>query len=232
MWNFFKKEPKKPVRKKIVKKTKPASKTSKSSNPLDILDRTLDKKLKEIQGDKTSLQKIKKEASTKQVKKSLSDKKAHIDKPADINFTQKIPKKSSHNKNITSTSGKKETVQRNDSHFVQVLNDSIQDVVNGVLFSGVIDLKIKRILYQTSGNIYNISDFEDFINRFLDLTESKRANAPYLLIDLEKDVFLYLQIFKQHYYIMLIDKNEMSIGHILNILKPQLIQNYHQAINN
>ena len=227
MWNFFKKEPKKPVKKKPIKKgkQKTISKKNKTSNPLDVLDRTLDKKLKEIQEHKIILEK---ENDNVEIK-SVSDKKAHIDKPAKINFTQKN-QKTSEDINITVTSTQKKIVHKDHSHFIQVLNDTIQDIDSGILFAGLTELKTKQILKQTSNEVYDISQFDDFINQFLDLTENKHLKTPFLLIDLDKNVFLYLQIFEQHYCIILLDKNELSLGHILNILKPELIKNYRIAL--
>lgn len=227
MWNFFKKEQKKTTKKKPIKKRtkKPVSKKNKASDPLDILDRTLDKKLKEMQEHKKILEK----ENDKVEIKSVSDKKAHINKPADINFTQKKPK-TYEDTNTTVTSTQKKIVHEDHSHFIQVLNDTIQDIDSGVLFAGLTELKTKQILKQTLNDIYDISQFNDFINQFLDLTENKHAKTPFLLIDLDKNVFLYLQIFEQHYYVILLDKNELSLGHVLNILKPELIKNYRIAL--
>lgn len=228
MWNFFKKEQKKIAKKKPIKKRtkKTVSQKNKVSDPLDILDRTLDKKLKEMQEHKIILEK----ENDKVEVKSVSEKKAHIDKPADINFTQKKPK-TSEDINITVTSTQKKIVHKDHSHFIQVLNDIIQDIDSGVLFAGLTELKTKQILKQTSNEVYDISQFNGFINQFLDLTENKHAKTPFLLIDLEKNVFLYLQIFEQYYYTMLLDKAELSLGHVLNILKPKLIKNYYKVLN-
>ena len=226
MWNFFKKESKKTVKKKTIKKRtkKPVSQENKASGPLDILDRTLDKKLKEMQEHKIILEKENNNIELK----SVSNKKAHIDKPADINFTQKY-KKGSEDINIIVTSTQKNPEQKGYSHFAKVINDTIQDIDSGVLFAWLTDLKTKQILEQTSNEV-DTSQFDDFINQFLNLTKNKRTPNPFLLVDLEKNEFLYLQIFELHYYTMLLDKNELSLGHVLNILKPELIKNYRIAL--
>ena len=178
MWNFFKKEPKKTVKKKPFKKgrKKPISKINKTSDSLDILDKTLDKKLKEIQEHKSLLAKKKKEKLPNGKGESVSDKKAHIEKPADINFTQKA----SDSTIVSATSNKKETFQRNYSHFVQVLDNSIQDIEDGILYAGLSDMKSKQVLKQTSVNTYNISHFDDFINQFLDLIDNKHTKSSFL----------------------------------------------------
>ena len=233
MWNFFKKEPKKPIKKKPVKKgqKKPATKKKPASDPLNILDRTLDKKLNEIQEHKIQFDN-KKQIVQKNDKEQLnSEKKTHINKPADINFIQKT-QKISEDIHISVTSKPNKTLQDNYTHFVQVLSNTIKDIEKGILFAGVTDIRNHQVLFQTYTHRYDLSIIGNFINQYLDLTEKQGVKETFLLINLTENAFLYLQIFEQHYYTLLLDKNELSLGHVLNILKPELIKNYHKTLNN
>ena len=186
-----------------------------------MLDRTLDKKLKEIHEQKIILDK------QKDIKKSATSIKTHIDKPATINFKQKPPK-TSNEKSIIVTSDKKETVQTYHSPFIKVLSNSIQDIEDGILLAGITEIQTNKVIFQkTSTQAYTLSVLGNFINQYLNLIDDHSSKEKFLLIHLEKDMFLYIQIFKRYYYTILIDQNNLSIGHVLNILKPELIKNYN-----
>ncbi len=239
MWNLFNRKTKttaknkKNVKKKIVKK-KP------KADPLDVLNKTLDKKLMELAEKK-------KDSNQDNISKERSVEKKHhktlIEKPGKVSFMKKntivgeSKTEIGTNLELQTKSDKKNQININDveksiddSKLTEGFKNTLRDIEYGLLYGAVINLKTKKLLHEISHNFYNLSGINIFIDQLLDMFKENRSLEPYLLVDMDKQSFLYLQIFEKHYFVLWLDKNEISLGHVLNILKPELIKNYYEVI--
>ena len=247
MWNFFKKEQKKSNKKKTGYKKKSPKKTAESkknkletlTDPLDILDKSLGQKLKELEHNKKLKVKAK-ESETIQKQKPVIVK-AHIDKPAPINFTQK-KEHTSKSKTIkqiqpdlkvdNEVENGRVKGQNINLSVIKTLFDQISnDFDSGFIYGSLIDLNRDAVIYTFLDDSYAISELNDFIKQTLSLAKVDLEKERYFLVDLEQDKILFLMVFKHHYFVLLFSAKDLVLGQVLNILKPELIKKYHLSLN-
>jgi len=247
MWNFFKKEKKKSNKKKTGYKKKSTQKTTISKNnkpetltdPLDILDKSLGQKLKELEHNK-KLQ-IKAKASGTAQKEKPMIVKAHIDKPTPISFTQKKEQTSKSNtpeqiqpdlKVIKDVENEQVNVHNVNQSVIKTLFEQIStDFDSNFIYGSLIDLNQDTVIDTYSVDSYIVSKLNDFIKETLNLVKIDLDNERYFLVDLEQDKILFLMIFKYHYFVLLFSAKDLVLGQVLNILKPELIKQYHLSLN-
>jgi len=260
MWKFFLKDikkndkKKKTVNKVTVKKTRPRTKVVKrkplkkdeTDNPLKILEKTLDNKLKEIgtkKNKKTSEEHT--EPAYKEGKEAVKLVAGHT---GTDNLQEEHKIEAANNEPATDTIKElyniKEPVtikekptnipyklSASEEALIQFIKDTGDEKTNGLLYGVLVDNLSNKMIFELNGGNYNISFINEFIEQYFQVSGQPKNSEQLIFAQLENNSFLCIQYFPKYYFGLLFNGNEVSFGQILNVIRPELIKKYYQIIN-
>ena len=112
---------------------------------------------------------------------------------------------------------------------IQIVKNIEDENNNGLLYGVIVDNRFNNIVYEQPNSSYNFTYITDFVEYYRQITgEPTKNNEQYMLFELEKNIFFYIQFFSEYYFGFLFSRDEVSFGQLLNIVKPNLINDYRQ----
>ncbi len=267
MWKIFlkevknpenKKKPikKRPVKKGSAKKARSRSKTLKKKTnkedenikSLKILEKTLDKKLEELDTQKNNIQELVIPEEVLETNDQILDETTQTDLSVSAEKTNYDVDNQHENKleenpeNIRETD--KEPVDNvveepvnisyeltdQEEALVQIIKKYEAEKTYGLLYGVIVDNQSGNLIYQKENRTYNISFITGFIDHYFDITGIDKNSEQLILAELEKNSFLCIQVFPEYYFGLLFNRNEVSFGQLLNVIRPKLINDYYQVI--